>query len=244
MSVAVIAQARMGSTRLPGKSLEALGDGTVLDWVVARAAAAESVDEVIIATSHDELDDPIEARCGELGVRCVRGEPLDVLDRYRLAMEHTDADEIVRITADCPLIDPGVVDAAIAVRRSLDVDYVSTSLDGRYPRGLDVEVVRRSVLEAAAREAAADDEREHVTLFVYRRTDRFSCAPVPCPDWAQRPDLRITVDEAADLKVVRRVVAGLGPDPLGADGETIVAFLTDHPDIAYLNREVQHRNVT
>ncbi|MEO1062027.1 MAG: glycosyltransferase family protein [Actinomycetota bacterium] len=244
MSTAVIAQARMGSSRLPGKTLEPLGDGTVLDWVVARAAAGELVDEVLIATSRDPLDDPIEARCAALGVQCVRGEPLDVLARYGAALHVTDAGEIVRITADCPLVDPSIVDLAISSRRDQDLDYVSTSLDGRFPRGLDVEVVRRSVLEVAEREAVDADEREHVTLFVYRRPERFSCGPVVAPSWARHPELRITVDEAPDLEVVRRVVDGLGPDPLGFGADDVVRFLSAHPDIVAINRDVHHRHVT
>ena len=244
MTVAVIAQARMGSSRLPGKTLELLGAATVLDWVVARSRSAAQVDEMVIATSDDPIDDPIEQRCRALDVTCARGAPLDVLDRYQVALAETDAEEIVRITADCPLLDPGIVDLAIETRRAGDLDYVSTSLDGRYPRGLDVEVVRRSVLEAAAREATDPDEREHVTLFVYRRPERFTCAAVVCPSWARHPELRITVDEAPDLEVVRRVVDGLGHDTTAFSGEDALSFLIDHPEIAEINRDVDHRNVS
>lgn len=244
MTVAVIAQARMGSSRLPGKTLEPLGSETVLDWVVARSQSADHVDEVIVATSEDPLDDPIEQRCRDLEITCVRGDPLDVLDRYRVALIRTEADEIVRITADCPLIDPDIVDLAIETRRECDFDYVSTSLDGRYPRGLDVEVVRRSVLETTAAEATDPDEREHVTLFVYRRPERFACAPVPCPSWAQHPELRITVDEGPDLQVVRRIVDELGIDATSFRGEEVMSFLIEHPEIAAINQDVAHRHVS
>ena len=244
MTTAVVAQARMGSSRLPGKTLERLGDTTVLDWVVARASAAELVDEVLVATSRDALDDPIAERCASIGVACVRGEPLDVLARYEAALSMTSADEIVRVTADCPLVDPGIIDLAVASQREGCHDYVSTSLDGRYPRGLDVEVVDRDVLGLAAPEATDADEREHVTLFVYRRPDRFSCGPVVAPTWARRPDLRITVDEAPDLEVVRQVVRALGADPLAFGGGDVVRFLSAHPEIAGINREVHHRHVT
>ena len=244
MTVAVIAQARMGSSRLPGKTLQPLGSTTVLDWVVTRSQLADHVDEVIVATSDDPADDPIDHRCRVLNITCVRGDPLDVLDRYRVALIETDADEIVRVTADCPLIDPSILDLAIETRRKCDLDYVSTSLDGRYPRGLDVEVLRRSVLETTAAEAGDPDEREHVTLFVYRRPERFTCAPVVCPSWAQHPELRITVDEGPDLEVVRRIVAGLGTDTTAFGGEEVVSFLIDHPEIAVINRGVAHRHVS
>ena len=244
MTVAVIAQARMGSSRLPGKTLDPLGSATILDWVVSRSQLADQVDEVIVATSDESIDDPIEHRCRALDITCVRGDPLDVLDRFRVALIETDADEIVRVTADCPLIDPGILNLAIETRRKRDLDYVSTSLDGRYPRGLDVEVVRRSVLETTAVEAADRDEREHVTLFVYRRPERFTCAPVVCPSWARHPELRITVDEGPDLEVVRRIVDGLGADTTALGSEEALSFLIDHPEIAAINRGVAHRHVS
>ena len=244
MTVAVIVQARMGSSRLPGKTLEPLGATTVLDWVVTRSRSAAQVNEVVVATSGDPIDDPIEQRCGRLNVSCVRGAPLDVLSRYQVALVETDADEIVRVTADCPLLDPGIVDLAIETRRAGGLDYVSTSLDGRFPRGLDVEVVRRSVLETAATEATDPDEREHVTLFVYRQPERFACAAVACPSWARHPELRITVDEAPDLEVVRRIVGGFGDDMMAFSSEDALSFLIDHPEIAAINRDVNHRNVS
>jgi len=244
MTVAVIAQARMGSSRLPGKTLKSLGSKTVLDWVIARSQLADHVDEVIVATSDEAIDDPIEQRCRDLDITCVRGDPLDVLDRYRVALTRTEADEIVRITADCPLLDPDIVDLAIETRRKCDFDYVSTSLDGRYPRGLDVEVVRRSVLETTATEASDPDEREHVTLFVYRQPARFACAPVVCPSWARHPELRITVDEGPDLEVVRRIVDELGFDATSFRGEEVLSFLIEHPEIAAINRGVAHRHVS
>lgn len=243
MTVAVICQARMGSSRLPGKTLEPLGSATVLDWVIARSQLAEEVNEVIVATSDDPIDDPIAQRCGTLNVTCVRGDSLDVLDRFQVALLQTDADEIVRITADCPLLDPGILDLAIETRRKNDLDYVSTSLDGRYPRGLDVEVVRRSVLETTAAEAADPDEREHVTLFVYRQPERFTCGPVLCPPWARHPELRITVDEMPDLKVVKRIIDELGDDTTAFGGEAALSFLIGHPEIAAINQDVRHRDV-
>lgn len=243
MTAAVIIQARMGSSRLPGKTLETLGAATVLDWVVTRSRLADRVDEIIVATSDDPIDDPIGHFCESREITCIRGDSLDVLERYQVALLQTTANEIVRITADCPLLDPGIVDLAIATRRDHDLDYVSTSLDGRYPRGLDVEVVRRSVLETAASEATDPDEREHVTLFVYRRPERFSCAPVVCPSWAQHPELRITVDEIQDLEVVRKIVDGLGIDATAFRGEEIMSFLINHPEIALINQGVEHRHV-
>jgi spore coat polysaccharide biosynthesis protein SpsF (cytidylyltransferase family) len=240
----------MGSTRLPGKSLAMLRSAPVLDWVVQRAGGATHVDEVIVATSIEPGDDAIAEWCAGHHVTCVRGHPTDVLERYADALTATEADLIVRITADCPFVDPGVIDAAIErleVGRNggaLRLDYVSTSLDGRYPRGLDVEVVRRDVLMSAEAEATEADEREHVTLFVYRRQHRFACAAVEAPLWARRPDLRFTVDESEDLELVRSVADGLMADPGSVTAAQIIQFLDERPDVADINRNVSHRTVT
>jgi spore coat polysaccharide biosynthesis protein SpsF len=241
VSVAVVIQARMGSTRLPGKSLMTLGDRPVLAWTVQRARRAPGVDEVLVATSDGPEDDPIEEQCAALDAGCVRGSSADVLDRYRLALDSTPADVIVRLTADCPFVDPGIVAAAVT---ALDgADYASTVIDGRYAKGLDAEAMRRDVLLAAAAEATAADEREHVTLFIYRRRDRFDCRPAVAPEWARRPDLRFTVDEDADLQLVRAVVDGLAATPETLTGPDVVGYLDAHPEVATLNRSVQHRHV-
>jgi len=245
VSTAVVIQARMGSSRLPGKVMMTLGDRPVLSWSVERAGIAQAVDEVIVATSTGPEDDLIEEHAKSLGVHCVRGSSDDVLDRYRRALDHTTATTIVRITADCPFIDPDIISAtADALDAPGQPDYASTGLDGRYARGLDVEAMRRTVLETAAAEATALDEREHVTLFIYRRPDRFTVAAVPAPEWARRPDLRFTLDEQADFELISRVVDGLEATPSTVTGPEVVAFLDRHPDIAMLNRSVEHRTVT
>jgi spore coat polysaccharide biosynthesis protein SpsF len=221
-----------------------LGDRPVLSWSVERASLAQAVDEVIIATSTNPEDDVIEEHAATLGVTCVRGSSDDVLDRYRRALDYTNADTIVRITADCPFVDPTIITAAVRAMMSTPADYASTGLDGRYALGLDVEAMRRDVLETAADEATAADEREHVTLFIYRRPERFTLAAVPAPDWAARPNLRFTVDEQADLDLVRAVVTALDASPEQLDGAAVVDYLERNPDVAALNEAVRHRRVT
>lgn len=246
MTAAVIIQARMGSSRLPGKSLATLGDTTVLDWVVDRCELAVRSGSVIVATTTGSEDDPIVGSMTDRGVIVVRGSDLDVLDRYRQATDSVpDADVIVRVTADCPLVEPGLIRAGIELLAAdPELDYVSTSLDGRYPRGFDVEVVRRSVLLRAARDATADDEREHVTLHVYRRPERYTCRPLSALAELHRPDMRVTVDEPADLDLVRAVVDGLRRPSAEVTGADVIAFLDANPAIAGLNRHVRHNNVS
>lgn len=245
--VAAVVQARMTSTRLPGKVLLPVGGDPVLAWVTGRAAMAGEVDEVVLATSTDQSDDAVAAWAEAAGVRVVRGALDDVLDRYRAAAETVpDADVIVRLTADCPLLDPGIVD--LTVRALLDgaggADYASTSLDGRYPRGLDAEAVRREVLLTAAREFGDQPEREHVTLGIYRRPERFRCVPVTAPAWAQRPHLRVTVDEPDDYTLVTRLVDELGgPGWRDFSAAAALDLLDQRPDLVAVNAGVVHRNV-
>lgn len=243
--VAII-QARMGSSRLPGKTLERLGDRLVLDWVTQRAARSSSLDQVIVATSDRPEDDAIAAHLAGTDTAVVRGSADDVLDRYRAAVEWaalSDDDIVVRITADCPFVDPSLVDLAISTIQDGDADYASSHLDGRFPRGLDIEAVRVPVLMRAAREATDPVEREHVTPFVYRRTEEFGCATIVAPDWAQHPEVRFTLDEPDDLRLLRAVVDGV-PGAFENPSEAVVAFLVANPDIAAINADVAHRNIS
>lgn len=233
----------MGSSRLPGKTLMELGGYPLLEWAVTRAARARLVDEVVVATSTDTADDRVADLAIRLGARCIRGSIDDVLDRYRQACLVTGAGTVVRVTADCPLIEPEIIDATVSTLAAAGADYASTSLDGRFPRGLDTEAVRASVLLLAAGEAVDPPEREHVTLFVYRRPGRFKCVPVVAPAWADRPDLRVTVDEADDLAVLRAAADAIGASPQVHAG-AVLEFLSAHPEVAAGNAAVRHRNVS
>ena len=196
-SIAVV-QARMGSSRLPGKVLMDIGGHRVLDLVVNRLSRAD-VDTVVVATSDTDQDDAIERTCDGLGVACVRGSETDVLGRFATVMTRYPADDVVRITADCPFIDPHIVDDALRLHRRDSADYTSNTLVRSYPDGLDVEVIRASVLQVAARDARPADEREHVTPFVYRRPHRFAIRQLT----SGRPRLgreRWTLDNVEDFQ--------------------------------------------
>jgi spore coat polysaccharide biosynthesis protein SpsF len=243
----------MGSSRLPGKSLEPLGDSTVLDWVVDRSRRARSVAGVVVATSTRPEDDAIADHLSGSDVRVVRGSADDVLSRYLDVISALESEAkrsaasapnlVVRITADCPFVDPGLIDLAVNTITEANAEYASTSLDGRYPRGLDVEAVRVAALQEAGASAVAEDEREHVTLHIYRNQDRFSCVPVVAPDWARRPDLRITLDEPDDLRLLQELTAD-GSITISAPGAEVVDYLSQRPELAAINRDVEHRNVT
>jgi spore coat polysaccharide biosynthesis protein SpsF (cytidylyltransferase family) len=202
-----IVQARMGSRRLSGKVLAMLGGSPVLRHVTSRAAQARTVDHVVVATSDQARDDEVAGWCAAVCVRCVRGPETDVLARYALAAEATGADIVVRITADCPLLSPAVLDLVVEARAASGADYASNTLARGFPHGLDVECLTRAALDAAAAEAVDPEEREHVTPFVYNRPERFRLASVAAPeDWSW---LRWTLDTAADLQALEAMVSAI-----------------------------------
>ena len=206
MNLAII-QARMSSTRLPGKSLATVSDHPMLWHVVDRVGKAKLLDRVIVATSDGHADDPIAVFCEQNKFQCFRGSEEDVLDRYYQAAKLHGGEILVRVTADCPLIDPEIIDRVISRFQMGDCDYVSNVLRYTYPDGLDTEVFSFRALEQAWREARKPSEREHVTP--YLRTGNFRTANVESELPVQPGAFRWTVDRPADLEFVRRVYSEL-----------------------------------
>ena len=233
MSVAVI-QARSSSTRLPGKVLQPLGDSTVLGWMVRAAASARSVENVVVATSTQSDDDAVAEAASTLGAKVVRGPLDDVLGRYVLAANEFPAECYVRLTADCPLLDPAIIDQCVALLLAdPTLDLTSNAIVRTHPRGLDVEVFRLSALAAADREATGY-HRVHVTTWMTDHPRDFRIAGVVTADDAS--DFRVTVDTPEDLVVVRSIVAALGPGPHAA--ADLVAWLRANPKVSSVNAHV------
>lgn len=206
MKRVIIVQARMGSTRLPGKVLEHVEGVPMLALQIERLRRCRSADEIVIATTAAERDEPVVALAEELAVRWYRGSESDVLARYVGAARDAGADVIVRVTADCPLIDPAVTDRVIEALLGSGADYASNTQVRTYPRGLDTEVFHQDVLRRIDRMADSRPAREHVTYFInYDRPDLFVRESVE--DSEDNSDLRWTVDEQADLDLVREIYA-------------------------------------
>ncbi len=219
-------QARVSSTRLPGKVLEDLGGTRVLDLVLERLGQTRELQGIVVATSSDPGDDSVGQLAAEWRAAVVRGPLEDVLERYRLAAGQHPCDAVVRITADCPLVDPDVVDLVVRRWREGDEQYVANVIEPRtYPRGLDVEVLSRGALEAAAAEARDSYDREHVTPYIRSRPGRFPQAALRHdPPYG---DVRLTLDTPADLESLRALVAKVGT---GARMEQLIAALGARPD--------------
>ena len=210
MNLAVL-QARMSSSRLPGKVLAPVLGQPMIARQIERLRRSRRIDELVVATSVDASDDPLAEVCEGLGVTVFRGDLQDVLSRFCQVLDaRPQAEAMVRLTADCPLTDWTLIDALIEHHLAEDADYSSTNLPERtYPHGLDAEVVRPAALLRAGREAADPFEREHVMPFLYRRPDEHRLVGLPrSPSLAH---LRWTVDYPADLAFVRRVYERLYP---------------------------------
>ena len=234
-STVAIIQARMSSERLPGKSMASLAGRPLVGWVV-RAAREAAVDSVVVATSTDATDDVLADWCRDEAVPVVRGPLDDVLARFLLVLDEHQGDVVVRLTADCPLLDPAVIRAAVGARAAADADYLSTTTPRSLPRGLDVEVVQAAALRAAAIRADGVD-RVHVTSYIYGHPEEFSVAGLVFAPAAD--DLRVTVDEQRDLEAVEGVVEELGDRaPAWRD---VVAVLRRRPDLVARNREVRQK---
>lgn len=203
MTTVAIIQARMGSSRLPGKVLMDIGGRSMLERVIIRTRAARLVDTIVVATTTEAQDDVIVDLCKHIDTPWFRGNEDDVLDRYHQAAAAFQADTIVRITSDCPLIDPSVIDRVVDAFHDAAPDYASNALARTYPRGLDTEVFTRPALETAWREASDSPSRIHVTPYLYLHPDRFTLLSVTSSTKAS--DLRWTVDTQLDLEVVRGI---------------------------------------
>jgi spore coat polysaccharide biosynthesis protein SpsF len=237
-SVVTVIQARMGSTRLPGKVLLPLGSSTVLEQMLARLAHAQCAGTLLVATTTDPEDDDIELVCRRAGVRHYRGSPLDLLDRHYRVARALQAGVVVKIPSDCPLIDPEVVDRVIRAFLNHDgaCDYASNLHPPTYPDGNDVEVMSVAALEAAWERATRDFEREHTTPFLWDHPELFRLRNVTHETGA---DLswthRVVLDYVEDYEVIRTLFDALHPsDPLFRVAD-VVQYLDTHPAVAALN---------
>ena len=237
MRINAVIQARTGSTRLPGKALADLGGRPVLEWVIRAARTANQIDQVIVATSTAEGDDAVADLADSLGAAVVRGSEDDVLSRFVAALDAHPADAVVRLTADCPLLDPSVIDSVAGAWAAAPIhDYASTVLVRCLPRGLDVELVTARALREVDRIAVGHD-RVHVTSAVYADPTAYRllglCVMPPAND------LRVTLDTPEDLVLLRALVAELPDAP--PPWRDVVAILRGRPDLVAINSRVRQK---
>lgn len=238
--VLAIVQARMTSTRLPGKVLREVLGRPLLGYQLERMRRARSLDRIVIATTTNATDDPVAAFCRREGCDVVRGPEHDVLERYAQAERAFPADTVVRLTSDCPLIDPDLVDLAVRRFGEQPCDYLSNMLQPTWPYGMAVEVMTAVALRAAAAEAQDAREREHVTPFLYWRPQRFRLESLTmAPDLSRH---RWTVDTPEDFELVRRILEALYPANPRFGLADVLALLEAHPEWEKINAHVEQKS--
>jgi spore coat polysaccharide biosynthesis protein SpsF len=233
-------EARMTSSRLPGKVLLEAAGKPLLEHMVERLRRVEALDEIVVATTAEASSDPIAELAERLGIGCHRGSEEDVLGRVLGAAQAYEADLIVETTGDCPLIDPGVV--GLVIDRFLDggVAYCSNTLERTYPRGMDTQAFPTAVLAEVAELTDDPADREHVSLYIYEHPERYRLRSVVSgrPETA---DLRLTVDTPEDYALVRAIFETLYPRDPAFGLDAILGLLDERPELAELNRHVEQK---
>jgi spore coat polysaccharide biosynthesis protein SpsF len=231
--ILAILQARVSSSRLPRKVLKPILGVPMLARQIERLQQVQSFERLIVATSHDPSDDAIAQLCQDIGTDCFRGQLEDVLDRFYQAAKPLQPQHIVRLTGDCPLNDPDLIDRVIAFHLAGEFDDTSNNLIPTYPDGLDVEILRFSCLEQAWQEAKLPSQREHVTPFIKEQPDRFKIGSYE--NKIDLSDLRWTVDEALDFALVMQIYEALYPQNPQFSTLDILNLLEKNPELKTLN---------
>ncbi len=236
MNLAII-QARMSSTRLPGKVIKSILGQPLLIRLVERVKRSNQLDNIVVATSREVTDDVIAELCEQHSIQCYRGSLEDVLDRFYQAASLFCPSNIIRITGDCPLVDPELIDKIIQFHEDGGFDYTSNTIEPTFPDGLDVEVFKYYCLKQAWQESKLPSEREHVTPFFYNNPQRFKLGNFK----GQRDlsHLRWTVDNHEDFILVSRIYQELYPSNSNFTTKDILSFITKYPEVNNINSNFQ-----
>ena len=241
MRTVIITQARMTSTRLPGKVLKTVHGKSLLQYQLERLKRVPSADQVVVATTTNKTDDPIVELCQYLRVSYYRGSEEDVLARYHEAAEINEAQVIVRVTSDCPLIDPKIIDKVIQAyhQKFPHYVYVSNVVKRTYPRGMDTEVFSFQVLKEAHEEATALPDREHVTPFIIGQAQRYSLGTVLHK--SDQSQYRWTVDTEDDFKLIYKIISTLYPKKPLFTLEDCLKLIEANPEWSKINAHINQK---
>lgn len=236
-------EARMASSRLPGKILKEIIGKPSLERLIERVRHAKLVDEVVVATTVSPQDDAVEAWAKRAGISFFRGSEEDVLLRVLEAAKAFKADVIVELTGDCPLLDPMLIDQVIGKYINSNFDYVSNNKERSYARGFDTQIFSTAVLNEVnclTRDAA---DHEHVSLYIYEHPERYKLHTLVAPQELYAPEMRLCVDTSEDFFVVESVFKALYPKNPSFTAQDIMAFMRQHPEIAGVNSAVKQKAV-
>jgi len=234
--ILAILQARMSSSRLPGKVLKPILGKPMLQLHIERVQSAKFIDKLVIATSTSADDNAIEQLCKELNVECYRGSLDDVLDRFAQAAAQYQPDYVLRLTGDCPLFDPSLCDEFIHYALTQNYDYCTNSEPATFPDGLDMEIMTYQALLEAAENAKLSSEREHVTPYIQKHAERFKVGSFK--NDIDQSALRWTVDEPEDFVLVTEIYNALYPTNQNFTWIDVLHYVNDHPELSTLNRGI------
>jgi spore coat polysaccharide biosynthesis protein SpsF len=238
-----IVQARMTSTRLPGKVLMDISGRSMLWHVINRLKFSKELDDIILATPDTTENDILEGFAKENNFHYFRGSENDVLARYYGTAKKFKIDVIVRTTSDCPLIDPEVIDLVIEKHLNSNVAYTSNTLKRTFPRGLDVEVFNFDILEQIYKKAKKNYQREHVTPYIYEHPEIFKIQNIEIKKKLREPELRLTVDTKEDLELIREIYKYLYKPGKIFYAEEIINLLNEHPELMETNINVRQKEI-
>ena len=240
--VGIIIQARLGSTRLPEKVLKPISGRPMLQLLLERVQVCQNVGKIVVATTTAAADDRLAEYCETEQIVCFRGSQENVLERYLQAAALFGIDPLVRITGDCPLVDPNLIEMLIEKHQVEQNDYTSNVITRTFPRGLDAEVVNYATLERV--KALADEPHyfEHVTLYIYTHPELFQLSNLSASKEFAHPEFRLTVDTAEDFQLMEQIYQRLYQgSPI--DNRLVLKLLQDDPELASLNRHIQQKKV-
>jgi spore coat polysaccharide biosynthesis protein SpsF len=240
MRTILIIQARMGSSRLPGKILLPLGDTVVLDYVVRRCKEVKNVADVIVATTMLDADQAIVDWCAAKGVACFRGSEEDVLSRYMECAKTYEPDYVIRVTSDCPFIDYEL--GNITVDRMLQSPSDVFIMEGEIARGLYMEMISYKALRYIDQRGLEPRHREHVTYYAYEYTEQFTTMKIQVPQELSHPQLRVTLDTPEDYRLLQCVAEHFRGDLFVGSAE-VIRYLLDHPEVAAINAHIEQKPV-
>ncbi|MFA5059076.1 MAG: glycosyltransferase family protein [Candidatus Omnitrophota bacterium] len=242
-NIFAVIEARMTSSRLPGKVLKLLGDKPALELLVERLKYSKYLNGIIIAATINKTDDPIELLAKKIGVKCYRGSEDDVLLRVVEAAEKNNVDIIVEVTGDCPLIDHRIVDKTIEVYLQGEYDYVSNCVQQSYPLGMDVQVFPARKLREIEQKTSDPKDREHVSLYFYEKPGRFNIKNIESGLKESEKNIRLTLDTADDWRLLNEVVRRLYSKDPNFSLEDILELFSKSPELAQINNHVQQKSI-
>jgi spore coat polysaccharide biosynthesis protein SpsF len=246
MKIVATIEARMSSNRLPGKSMKKILGKPMLELMIERIQNCNKIDEVVIATSSNPENDLIESLAKKIGVGCFRGSEDDVLDRVLKAAKSVNANIIVELWGDSPLIDANILNDLIDFYQKNDYDCVGTNLpnfDKTYPLGLSALIFPLKILDEVDKITQNPDDRENVSNYIYEHPDKYKIASLPCPKELNFPNLRLTVDEQNDFDLIEIIFRELYPKNSKFSAAEAIKFLNSNPKFSKMNRHVVQRRL-